>query len=382
MKECDKIRALLGKYLDGRLTRGKMGEVENHLIGCPECRRQFEQMKKLESMAEDFQFEGNAEYWEGSKEKILAGIPDGPPADIVDVRSKRRSESWVRFAAVAASIVLVAFISYYEGWYKKDSPVTSPSNAVEEERGTEKDEMKATAGGGVEPIVDGDKIQELAKLPTKENRGEGNKLEIKIEEPPSSLPRAKEIVPESYAEPKDAEMAEIYKPEAELAPEKEIIAVSPERKAMPAIPDTRITKGEEKPKKVAKTDLGTVLKVESQEMTYMAVQPDKAGADTADLAEYILWKSRAEYLSARYASFLSPHYPEAAAKQRTEPPADSLGTVLLEMGEVFFNVGKLSPDRTEQKEMLERLQILRGRADVKSAQKIQDFITSLEAAIK
>lgn len=379
MKECDKIRALLGKYLDGRLTRGKMGEVENHLIACPECRRQFEQMKKLESMAEDFQFEGNAEYWEGSKEKILAGIPEGPPADIVDVRNKRRSESWVRFTAVAASIVLVAFISYYEGWYKKDSPVTSPSNAVEEKKGTEKDEIKATANGEVEPIVDGDKLQELAKLPTKKTGGEGNKLEIKIEEPPSSLPRAKDIVPEGYAEPKDAE---IYKPAAELAPEKEIIAVSPERKAKPAIPDTRIIKGEEKPKKVAKTDLGTVLKVESQEMNYMAVEPDKAGADTADLAEYILWKSRVEYLSARYASLLSPHYPEAAAKQRTEPPADSLGAVLLEMGEVFFNVGKLSPDRTEQKEMLERLQILRGRADVKTAQKIQDFITSLEAAIK
>ncbi len=117
-------------------------------------------------------------------------------------------------------------------------------------------------------------------------------------------------------------------------------------------------------------------------MTYMAVKPDKVGADTADLAEYILWKSRAEYLSARYAAYLSPHYPEAAAKQRIEPSPDSLGVIFLEMGEVFFNVGKLSPDSTEQREMLERLQRLRERADVKTSEKIQEFITSLEAAIK
>ncbi len=382
MIDCDKIRKLLGQYLDGRLTRGKMGEVENHLIGCPQCRHQFEQMKKLESMAEDFQFEGNAEYWEGSRERILAGIPEVPPAEIVNVRGKSRAETWIRFTAVAASVVLVAFISYYEGWYKKESVKPIPLIEVENETEKETDEIKKMADGGAEQKVNGDKLQELEKLPTKQATGAGNRLALKVEEPHSALPPTEKMILESHLEPEEAKSAEIYQPAAEMAPEKKIIADSSERQIISAKPETRAAKGGEKPKKAAKAELGTVLKVESQEMTYMAVKPDKVGADTADLAEYILWKSRAEYLSARYAAYLSPHYPEAAAKQRIEPSPDSLGVIFLEMGEVFFNVGKLSPDSTEQREMLERLQRLRERADVKTSEKIQEFITSLEAAIK
>lgn len=382
MIDCDKIGKLLGQYLDGRLTRGKMGEVENHLIGCPQCRRRFEQMKKLESMAEDFQFEGNAEYWEGSREKILAGIPEGPPAEIVDVRGKGRAETWIRFTAVAASVVLVAFISYYEGWYKKESVKPIPFIEVENETEKETDEIKATTDGGAEQRVYGDKLQELEKLPTKQATGEGNRLALKVEEPHSALPPTEKMILESHLEPEEAKSAEINQPAAELAPEKKLIVESPERQIMPAEPETLAAQGGEKLKKAAKADLGTVLKSESQELTYLAVKPDAIGADTADLAEYILWKSRAEYLAARYAAYLSPHYTEAAVKRRIEQPADSLGAIFLEMGEVFFNVGKLSLDSTEQREMLERLQRLRERADVKTSEKIQKFITSLESAIK
>jgi anti-sigma factor RsiW len=36
---CSDVIALLGDYLDGDLTPTQLGDVEQHLAGCPECTR-------------------------------------------------------------------------------------------------------------------------------------------------------------------------------------------------------------------------------------------------------------------------------------------------------------------------------------------------------
>lgn len=45
-----KIKELISSYLDGELDREQEKIVFSHLESCPECRKEFEEMKKLEEV--------------------------------------------------------------------------------------------------------------------------------------------------------------------------------------------------------------------------------------------------------------------------------------------------------------------------------------------
>lgn len=48
--EHQKIKELISSYYDGELNEVKRGTLEKHLEECPECRREFEEMGKLEDV--------------------------------------------------------------------------------------------------------------------------------------------------------------------------------------------------------------------------------------------------------------------------------------------------------------------------------------------
>jgi hypothetical protein len=50
--EHDKIKKLISSYYDGELNDAKKKMVEDHIHGCEECRREFEEMGKLEEVME------------------------------------------------------------------------------------------------------------------------------------------------------------------------------------------------------------------------------------------------------------------------------------------------------------------------------------------
>ncbi len=46
----DNLKKLISPYLDGELGEEEAQKLKEHLAGCPECRREMEQMQKLEEV--------------------------------------------------------------------------------------------------------------------------------------------------------------------------------------------------------------------------------------------------------------------------------------------------------------------------------------------
>ena len=45
-----RIKELISSYIDGELSEAQKKSVEDHLKECPECQKEFEEMKKLEEV--------------------------------------------------------------------------------------------------------------------------------------------------------------------------------------------------------------------------------------------------------------------------------------------------------------------------------------------
>lgn len=48
--EHERLKKLISPYLDGELGEEEVRQIETHLATCPECRREMEQMRKLEEV--------------------------------------------------------------------------------------------------------------------------------------------------------------------------------------------------------------------------------------------------------------------------------------------------------------------------------------------
>lgn len=52
----EQIRRMLSAYLDGELTQGEQQQVRVHLEDCPACRREYEDMARLQQMTRSLRF--------------------------------------------------------------------------------------------------------------------------------------------------------------------------------------------------------------------------------------------------------------------------------------------------------------------------------------
>lgn len=94
-KSCEDITEMLVDYADGRLSPSESSEVAEHLVKCESCRRTLEALQRS--------LELTGVIWEdGLAETEAIRIP---------VPGKVRKFHWPRYAAVAASILLVVTIS-------------------------------------------------------------------------------------------------------------------------------------------------------------------------------------------------------------------------------------------------------------------------------
>lgn len=90
-KSCKDITEMLVDYADGRLSPGKSSEVAKHLAKCEDCR------KTLNALQHSLELTGVI--WEdGLAETEAIRIP---------IPRKTRKLRWPRYAAIAASILLV-----------------------------------------------------------------------------------------------------------------------------------------------------------------------------------------------------------------------------------------------------------------------------------
>lgn len=92
---CEEIREMLVDYGDGQLSPNKSNEVAEHLAKCQHCQKMLEALQKSLELAGVIWEDGLAE-----TKEIRAPIP-----------YKVRKVRWLRYAAIAAGILLVVTTS-------------------------------------------------------------------------------------------------------------------------------------------------------------------------------------------------------------------------------------------------------------------------------
>ncbi|HIJ52500.1 MAG TPA: hypothetical protein HPP66_05020 [Planctomycetes bacterium] len=94
-KSCKEIDKMLVDYADGQLSASESSEVAEHLTKCEQCQRTLQALQRSLELAGVIWEDGLAE-----TEAIRIPVPH-----------KTRKIHWPRYAAVAASILLVVTIS-------------------------------------------------------------------------------------------------------------------------------------------------------------------------------------------------------------------------------------------------------------------------------
>ncbi len=94
-RSCEEIREMLVDYTDGQLSPSESYEVAEHLAKCEHCQKMLEALRRSLELAGVIWADGLAE-----AKEIRAPIP-----------RKTRKIRWPRYAAVAASILLVVTTS-------------------------------------------------------------------------------------------------------------------------------------------------------------------------------------------------------------------------------------------------------------------------------
>ena len=90
-RSCEEIREMLVDYTDGQLSPGEADKVSKHLTECRNCRRMLNALQKSLELADVI--------WADGLEQTK---------DVrVSIQSKAKKIHWPRYAAVAASILLV-----------------------------------------------------------------------------------------------------------------------------------------------------------------------------------------------------------------------------------------------------------------------------------
>jgi len=75
----DNLKKLISPYLDGELGEAEAQKLKEHLAGCPECRREMEQMQKLEEVMSMMKLKSPPQemwdvYWKSVYNRLERGV--------------------------------------------------------------------------------------------------------------------------------------------------------------------------------------------------------------------------------------------------------------------------------------------------------------------
>ena len=99
---CQELEALLNPYLDGELDAVQAHEVEQHLPGCADCRRQLESLRALHNAMQAPALRYQAS--DTLKQRLKNALQD---EELKPARAR-----WPRWAAAAAAVVLVSGLTW------------------------------------------------------------------------------------------------------------------------------------------------------------------------------------------------------------------------------------------------------------------------------
>ncbi|MCX6827250.1 MAG: zf-HC2 domain-containing protein, partial [candidate division Zixibacteria bacterium] len=120
---CKKTEEQLSRYIDGQLKPEEREKVEEHLKRCSGCSGFYEKLLALNKQAGEFRLGGNETYWLKQKNSIIRKIKEAETAKIVPIAPRRTRHLVFQFAAIAASIVLITYISIHE--LRENEPIKS-----------------------------------------------------------------------------------------------------------------------------------------------------------------------------------------------------------------------------------------------------------------
>jgi hypothetical protein len=408
---CDKIKALLGRYIDGRLGRNDITEIEHHLMECSSCTAHYEKLLGLEKIANDFLLGGDESFWEQQKDKIMARIERTEKAKVVMVPRRRWATAY-RLTALAASIAIIAFISVreYQQYHPEQKlmetePISAPAPAPEiqseaidiqsdnsivtsDQAGSnektvtgkepivsqrpkdqEKPDAKKEAGQGIvyESIDQRSDITtsgisappEISDEKGKETEEEGSTLAIqapvKIE-----TDAAADIYKSITVEPsQEVKTVNIAVPKSTVPTEANLVAEKPNKKSIRAESNSI-------------AELSQVTKV-IKSTTMTAGDDNKKNNMPADsLSLYMEWRRKAELLKADYSRLTN------GPKSDT----DSISTVINSLAEAYFNMGRYTKSDEVRLEMITNLEELSAKVDRIDVSRISELITVLRNITK
>ena len=122
MKNCDKFKDLIEKYLDGMIAEDELSELQKHTEACPSCRAEFERSTFMEdAVRQAFTSQTSAEDAGTSLMDRLSSEPDRMPypRQAVVLFTGMR-------AAVAAGILLTAGMFLGFALDRSDEPPAEP----------------------------------------------------------------------------------------------------------------------------------------------------------------------------------------------------------------------------------------------------------------
>jgi hypothetical protein len=404
---CEKIKNLLSRYIDGRLERKDITEVENHLVECRSCTAHYEKLLQLKKMADDFELGGDELFWNRQKDKIMEGIAAAEKSKVVEIPRRRRMTKVYQWTALAASIALIAFISVRE--YQQYFPERKLSKPAPEavrtmEPSVQPKQEKPTEAPTVPPArnetVQGSIADKKADVRKKEEKPT----------PPDELKSAEKDLFVPAVIPAEKERTVAVEPsETEIAPEAKLKKEAPERPEAISYQDQIVkVKDEVEPIKTqsiakeqppiekkekkgqAKETVGETNPVpekavhklvETKGWAEKATGTNQLSIDVSKVTKsisadtlilYVEWRRKAETIEAEYNRLLNQ-------QKKNE---DSVRLVLGSLAEAYYNVGVYAETDSMRRLMVRHLEELSPSADSTNAVLIRNYIVALRDIIK
>jgi len=110
----------ISAFHDGALKNEEEFAIAQHLKECEECQRLLSDLRRLDRLVEQQSGLKDDAYWEQAARRIDRAIATPTSTKVTPVAERQWQGLWWKFASVAASVAVLAFIALYEGDIKRE----------------------------------------------------------------------------------------------------------------------------------------------------------------------------------------------------------------------------------------------------------------------
>ncbi|MCK4573511.1 MAG: zf-HC2 domain-containing protein [candidate division Zixibacteria bacterium] len=111
----------ISAFHDGALKNEEEFAIAQHLKECQECQQLLSDLRRLDRLVEQQSDLKDDAYWEQAARRIDRAIATPTSTKVTPVAERQWQGLWWKFASVAASVAVLAFIALYEGDIKREA---------------------------------------------------------------------------------------------------------------------------------------------------------------------------------------------------------------------------------------------------------------------